>query len=226
MRRTLLAAAITGVASLSGAAVMLAGASGCGAASFLGGMASNSDRAGEKTVQAEYTKLTGKSFAVVVAADRSISGEFPDIVPLLTREMTKRIAENSDASAMVPADDILRFQYQRPGWVAMSPRDLAKELEVDRLIFVDLHDYSLTDPGNSYVWNGSATGVVNVLEVENSRTGEFAFKKSIRVKFPDKDGMSPYQIPQAAVATELARRFINRASWAFYQHEEPNALTY
>lgn len=208
----------------AGLALMMCG--GCALGSLVGGMAASAERSGSKTVKPEYTKLGGKSFAVVVAADRSISGEFPEIVPLVTREMTKRLAENTEASAMVPADDILRFQYQRPGWVAMSPRELAKELEVDRLIFVDLHDYSLTEPGNAYIWNGSASGVVNVLESDHAGTGEFAWRKPVRVKFPDSDGLSQYQMPQQTVALELARRFINRASWVFYEHEEPNDIKY
>lgn len=207
-----------------GLAIMSCG--GCTIGALVGGMAANAERAGSKAVKPEYTQLGGKTFAVVVAADRSISGEFPDVVPLVTREITKRVAENTEASGMVPADDILRFQYQRPGWVAMSPSDLLKELEVDRLIFVDLQDYSLTDPGNPYIWNGSASGVINVMEKEHAKTGEFAWKKSVRVKYPDNEGMSPYQIPAETVALELARRFVNRASWVFYEHEEPNEIKY
>lgn len=200
--------------------------SGCAIGALVGGMASNAERSGGKTVKAEYTGLEGKSFAVVVAADRTISGEYPDVVPLITREVTRRLAEHSGATGMVPAEDILRFQYQRPGWVALSPRDLAKELEVERLVFIDLQDYALTDPGNQYIWNGSAAGVVNVLEVEKSATGEFAFREPVRVKYPDQDGLSEYQISGQLVALELARRFVNRASWAFYEHEEPNDAKY
>lgn len=210
-------------ALLAGCASLLGG---CAIGALVGGVASNAERTGSKQVKVKYPGLEGKSFAVVVAADRSISGEHPDIVPMLTREISRRLADNSGATAMVPAEDILRFQYQRPGWVAMSPRDLAKELEVDRLIFIDLQDYSLTDPGNRYIWNGAAAGVVHVLEVEKSASGEFGFREPVRVKYPDQEGLSEYQISGQLVALELARRFINRASWPFYQHEEPNAEKY
>lgn len=210
--------------------ILLAGLqlSGCMVGALVGGMAASAERSGSKTVEAEYTGLDGKSFAVVVAADRTVTGDYPDIVPLITREVTRRLAEGTSASAMVPAEDILRFQYQRPGWVAMSPRELAKQLEVDRLVFVDLHDYTLTEPGNKYIWAGNASGVVNVLEVEKKASGasEFAWKTPVRVKFPDNEGTSTYEMPAETVAMELAKRFIQRASWPFFQHEEPNAIEY
>lgn len=214
--------------ALTGAALALASLSlaGCTLGALIGGMAANAERSGSKTVKAKYTGLTDKSFAVVIAADRSILGEVPDLVSILTREISRRIADNAGASGMVPADDVLRFQFQRPAWVAMSPTQLAKELEVDRLIFIDLQDFALTDPGNPYIWAGSASGVLNVLEVEKTVNGEFGYREPISVAFPDNEGLGPDQIPRQTVTLELMRRFVNRASWIFYEHEEPNAIKY
>jgi hypothetical protein len=202
------------------------GAGGCQLGALVGGMAASAERTGTSDIDAEYSGLSGKTFAVVVAADRSIQADYPAIVPILTQDITKRLVDHAGASGVVPAEDILRFQAQRPGWVAMSPGDLAKELEVERLVFIDLHDYTLTEPKNPYLWAGSATGVVNVLEADDAMTSEFVARFPVRVKFPDKEGLSPVQIPRELVATELARRFINRCSWLFYDHEEPNAITY
>ena len=33
-------------------------------------------------------------------------------------------------------------------------------------------------------------------------------------------------IPEAAVTAELSNRFINRAAWLFYEHEEANIIPY
>lgn len=199
---------------------------GCAVGALIGGMASSAERSGSKDVKARYTKLEGKSFAVIVAADRSIQGDQPNIVPMITREVTRRIIDNCGAGGVVPAEDVLRFQYQRPGWVAMSPLELAKEFEVDRLIFIDLQDYSLSDPGNPYIWNGSASGTLNVLESDSKTPADFAFRETIRVKYPDSEGLSPLQLPKATVELELARRFVARASWMFFDHEEPNIIKY
>lgn len=212
------------LAVIGGLAPALLG--GCSIGALVGGMAASAERSGSHQVMAKYSRLTDKSFAVVIAADRSVVGDQPELVSLLTKEITRRIAENAGAGGMVPAEDILRYQYQRPGWVALSPRDLAKELEVDRLIFIDLNDFSLNDPGNTYIWNGTAAGVVSVYESERETGGESAFREQVRVKYPDSEGLSEYQVPRGTVQMELSRRFVQRASWLFFEHEEPNAIKY
>lgn len=200
---------------------------GCAIGQLVGGMAASAHRAGSTTIKAKYSGLVDKNFAVVIAADRAIQADFPDLVPLLTREVTRRLSENAGASGVVPADEVLKFQFQRPGWVAMPLEELAKELDVDRLVYIDLRDFALTEPGNTYIYSGVASGVVNVVETGlGIASDNFAFTESIRVRFPDSQGMSPLQIPKAQVFGELARRFIDRASWLFYEHEEPNVIKY
>jgi hypothetical protein len=55
---------------------------------------------------------------------------------------------------------------------------------------------------------------------------DFRFQKRINVKFPDAGGYGPADIPLAAVNTELTNRFVQRATWLFYDHEEANKLKY
>jgi hypothetical protein len=200
-----------------------------GACQLFAGIADNAQRSGSHEVKAKYAGLRGKTFAVLVAADRSVMGENADIVPLFTKEITRRLTDPTNdvgAAGCVPADEVLNFQYQRPGWVAMSPSDLAKQLEVQRLVFVELHSYELTEPGNPYVWAGSASGVVSVLEADSRLPDEFAFHESIGVKYPDAQGYSTLQMTREAVELPLQTRFVQRVVWLFIDHSEPNAIKY
>jgi hypothetical protein len=160
---------------------------------------------------------------VVVSANRSIQGEHPDIVPWLSHKMTDLLVQNQNevgASGRIPAESVLRYQYERPRWIAMPRGQLARELGVERLIFVDLIEYRLNEPGNQYLWSGLATGTVEVYEADSPAPDEPVFQKSVRVRFPDKDGYGPGDMPGQAVATELGRRFVNRSMWNFFRHEE------
>jgi len=181
---------------------------------------------GSHSVAPQYTGLANKNFAVIVAADRAIQSDHPDIVVLLTREISRRLAESAGAAGIYPADEVLRYQFQHPGWVAASPGDIAKDLGVDRLVFVDLTEFTLTDPGNPYVWNGAATASIGVLEAESGASSEFAYKEAVHVTFPDKEGVSPLEMPRDTVKAELALRFVHRASWLFFQHDEQNTIKY
>lgn len=200
--------------------------SGCQFGQLVGGMAESARRAGSTTIPPKYAKLVDKDFAVIVSADRAIQADWPDLVPAMTQRVTKMIAENSGASGYVPAAEVVKYQYKNPGWVAKPLDQLAKELEAQRLIYIDLREFSLTDPGNPYIYNGIAAGVVSVIEPESAIPTDFAFSQPIRVTYPDNTGFTPEQLPKAAVFSELANRFINRVSWLFYEHEESNIIKY
>jgi hypothetical protein len=172
---------------------------GCALGQLAGGMAASAERTGTKDVKAKYAGLDGKSFAVVVAADRAIQVDHPGEVILLTREIARRLSEETEASGWVPPDKVLAFQSRRPGWVAMSPAALAKELGVERLVFVDLSEFALHEPGNPHVWAGAAAGSISVIEADGEFPDESAFKESIRVSFPDSDGLGPQQVEECGL---------------------------
>ena len=48
-----------------------------------------------------------------------------------------------------------------------------------------------------------------------------AFQRAVRVAFPDGTAYGPDDYPRAVVSAALASRFVDRASWLFYEHEEP-----
>lgn len=201
-------------------------ATGCSALGFLGAMEESRRRNSTKTIAEQYSGLKGKKWAVVVIADRIIQADHPMIVAYITTRVTERLADPKHnatigATGYIPAPDLLQYLYEHPRWKSMPRSELAKELGVDRLIVIDLEEYRLNEPGNQYVWAGVATGAVGVIEADGPNADEFSFEKPVKVKFPDKDGFGPQDLPRAGVATTLANRFIDRAAWLFYTHEEP-----
>jgi hypothetical protein len=157
---------------------------------------------------------------VVVTADRMIQADHPEVVAKLTIDIADQLAREAGASGFVPGMSVLEYQYNHPRWVTMPLGQLAKALEVERLVFIDLQEYRLNDPGNPYIWQGVASGLVGVVHADSALPDEFAFQKQIRVKFPDKSGMGPADLPRGAVNTTLVKRFVDRAAWLMYDHEE------
>ncbi len=210
------------VAVLAGA-TMLLGLSGC---QIVGAMAANAHREGSHDVEAKYKGLEGKTFAVIVNADRSIQVDFPDLVVTMTREISRRLAENAGASGIYPADEVLTYQSRYPNWIAKTSEELAAEFGVDRLVTIDLAEYRLTDPGNPYIWAGTAIGTVSVTETDGATPGLYAFREAVRVGFPDATGVSPLEMPRDTVRIALTSRFVQRASWLFFDHTEKNVMEY
>lgn len=212
---------------LLGLAASLGALASCNPFTPIAAMAESYKRNSTHTVPREYTGLDGKSFAVLVAADRFIESEHPGLVARLVSEITARLEQNVNASGRVTADQVLQYMYGNPGWQTKSMSTLAAELGgVERIVFVDLREYRLNDPGNQFLWEGVAQGEVSVAEADTSVPDLFAFTKPINVTFPDKKGVSAQQLDRSVVTSELSRRFIDRASWPFYDHEEPYYPTY
>ncbi len=208
------------------ALLLTTGVLGHGGCQAIGVIAANAERTGSHKVAAKYAGLKDKTFAVVVNADRSIQADHPELVITLTREMSRRLAEFAGASGVFPADEVLRYQFQYPTWVAKTSQELAAEFGVDRLVTIDIGEYHLTDPGNPYIWDGVAIGTVNVTEADGSTPGFYSFTESVRVGFPDETGVSPLEVPRETVKIALTSRFVQRASWVFFDHEEKNVLEY
>lgn len=208
-------------ARLLAAALLLSTLGGCQAVGF---MAESYKRSSTHEVKAEYTGLEGKSFAVVVTADRMIEADNPGIVDRVCVKVTERLSSPTNmprAAGFVPAKQVLRYLYDNPSWPARPLSELAKGLgDVQRLVYIELNEYRLHDPGNPYEWNGVTTVNVSVLELDGATPDTFVFEKPVTVRFPDKKGIGTDQIGADAVTSALSLRLIDRTSWLFHDHQE------
>lgn len=199
-------------------------AGGCNLIAFA---AMSAQKAIPRTVEPMYTGLTGKNFAVVAATNRMIEADFPGVVPKVITDVSTRLAGDPvKASGYVPADRVMAYLYSHPNWVARPMSDLAKELGVERLIFIEITEYRLNEPGNSYIWSGVAAGTVQVYESESPLPDDPAFDRMVQVTFPDGTNTGENDVAGNVVGTELVRRFVERTSWLFYRHDEANDLKY
>ncbi len=199
---------------------------GCIIGAAIGGMAESYKRTGTSEIEAEYTGLAGHSFTVVVGADRMIEGNNPGIAARINQRVNDRLIQNANATFAIPSTDLLTVLYNTPQWPAMPRGEVAAMLGVERLVVVEIIEYSLHEPGNKYVWDGSASCMVSVFESDSGFPDDPTFEKAIRVSFPDASGLMRTEIPEAAVNTELANRLTNRIAWLFYTHEESNVIPY
>lgn len=212
--------------ALGAAALTLTHLSGCIVGATIGGMAESYHRTGTSEIEAEYEGIAGHSFTVVVSADRLIEGNNPGIAARITQRVNDRLIQNAMPSFAIPSADLLTVLYNTPQWPAMPRGEVADMLGVERLVVVELVEYRLHEPGNKYIWDGSASCVVSVYESDSPFPDDPVFEKAIRVSFPDISGLMRTEIPEAAVNTELANRITNRIAWLFYTHEESNVIPY
>ncbi len=199
---------------------------GCIIPAAIGGMAESYHRTGKSTIYAEFTGISGKSFAVVVTGSRMIEADHPGLTARMIQRINDRLIANANPSYAIPSGDLLTVLYNTPQWPAMTRGEVGEMLGVERLIVVEIIDYFLHEPGNQYIWDGAASALVQVFETDSAMPDDPVFEKSIRITFPDAKGFLRTDIPEAAVTSEMSNRLINRVAWLFYEHEEANSIPY
>lgn len=198
-------------------------AAGC---EVVGVMAASYQATGTHEVYAEYQGLDGESFAIFIAADRTIQAQNPRLIPRLTTSITAQLVTNTGATGYVPAALVLDYTFNNPSWPAKPYGELAEELGVGRLIVIDLYEHRLNERGNSYLWDGVIAGNIGVVEADGPFPNDYAYTKGVAVRFPDQGGYGPDDYTADQILAVLERRFTNRAAWLFYDHEEDNVPDY
>ncbi len=219
MRAGLALGAALGVVGTVGG-VMLTG---CALGTLAGGMAESYKRESTHLVHGDYEGLRGKSFAVIVSGDRVLQGAYPTLLSRLGGRITMTLADPAltGATGFVPIVSILEFQLGHPDWNTWTYEQLAEEFGVDALVVVDLYEYRLNEMGNAFLWDGLAAARVGVVEARGAMANEFAYSKEIQVRFPSKAGLGPQDISKGQVQGNLDKRFLDRVTWLFFDHQEP-----
>lgn len=202
------------------------GMQGCIIPAAIGGMAESYQRTGKSKVQAEYTGITGKSFAVVATGSRLMEADHPGLTARIIQRVNDRLILNANPSYAIPSGDLLTVLFNTPQWPALTRGQIADMLGVERLVVIEIIEYSLHEPGNPYLWDGVASVLVQVYESDSGMPDDPVYEKALRLTFPDARGFMRTDLPEAAVTSELSNRIVNRVSWLFYDHEEPNSLPY
>ncbi|MFM1823056.1 MAG: hypothetical protein RI967_1322 [Planctomycetota bacterium] len=207
------------MAAIAAAGLLLAGASGC-VAGAIGAIGNQIERGKKLDLPAEYDGLENAICAVIVNADYATLVEHPTVVGDVTANVSARIRQYVPGATVLPPAEVLQYQYERSQWRALPYGEIAKELGVDRLVLIDLYEYRLTPPGNSYLWDGVAAANVSVIEADGLAPDEFVYSKNVVVRFPDKEGVGRESARPDQIQRGLLTLFIQRTSWLFYRHIE------
>ncbi|MFI4916551.1 MAG: hypothetical protein ACIAS6_08615 [Phycisphaerales bacterium JB060] len=193
---------------------------GCNIVGFFGAIEAERRRTGTIMVEGVYDGLEGQRVAVVVDASREIYMTSPQVVGAILTEVVARLEANAGAQSIVQPAEVQRVLYNEPGLLDRTYDEVAARLGVDRLIVIQLDEFRLAEPGNQYVWSGQAAGNVLVVEADSYIEDDVRLEQYVNVTYPDKPNTTIDDLPAEAVALELLRRFANRTSWFFYEHEE------
>ena len=177
-------------------------------------------------INAAYKGLAGQRVGVMVWTDRAMAIDWPTLQLDLARGISSRL----DAEArkekppkelvgthFVMPESVIRFQRDHPETETQSITDVAPRMDVTRLIYIEIEQFS-TQPGDSNdLLRGSITANLKVIESSESH-GKIAFQKdNIHLLYPEHGnpegmtGLNPltvYEKTIEALSVEVMHQFV------------------
>ena len=203
-----------------GAALAIGALASCQVFGIASAIGQNIEREKKIEVLAKYAGLDNKRVAILVKADMGTVYEHPTAVPNISFNLAQRLQENIPGIKVMDPRVSMNFQHQTPNWSAQPLGQVAEELDVDRLVIIDLYEYRLTPPGNRYLWEGVAAGNIGVAERDGIDPDQTVDQWNVSAQFPLDAGVTRESMPLSSVQTGLLATFIRNSAWVFYDHIE------
>lgn len=200
------------------AAILL---SGCAAANLVGAMGQAHEYQKLVDTPPKYDGLQNKTVAVLVQADMSTLYEHPDLTVKIAEGVSGRLQRDVPGAMVLNPKYVIDWQYRTPQWASLPVGEMAEQLNVDRIVHIELLEYRLNPPGNRWLWEGVCVGRVGVVERGGIDPDIFTETFDISAKFPTISGVGADTTPRANIEYGLLHAFIERTAWLFHQHLEP-----
>jgi len=172
------------------------------------------------TVSAQYNGLDRQSVAVLVSADEYTYFEHPDATAAVCRRTSALLASSILDVRVIDPDQITDFQKENPYWNTLPHGQLLQRLQVDRLIIIDLIQYTLHEPGNIYVWRGAMAANVGVATIEESDLNQFIFNTTVEAHYPQSGSIGVINADQPTIQFGLLQSFTQQLVDLFQDHDE------
>jgi len=193
---------------------------GCEIPLLIGGMAQNIEREKKIEVPAEYEGLEDRTVAILVQSDMATLFEHPMVPANIAFNVASRVQSNVPGVRVRDPRLVTQWQYQTPGWTSMPLGDIAVELDVERVVVIDLYEFRLNPPGNRWIWEGVAAATVGIIERDSVDPDQFAVTYNVLARFPSFEGLGRDSANEGQIQTGLLVKFVERTAWLFYTHIE------
>jgi hypothetical protein len=175
-----------------------------------------------KDVPAEYPYLPGKKIAIFVWAEPDTLFEFPRVRLELSEHVANamiegfKTAKRLDPVNFVPNRNIEDFQTREPDWDRRDPAELGRHFAADRVLMIELTQYTTREPESTHLYRGRIAANVRVYDpaYENALP---AYKTTVEIAYPPEShgdwGVDDRGIRKAAMelfASEVSGKFYDR----------------
>lgn len=175
-----------------------------------------------KDVPAEYPYLAGKKVAIFVWAEPDTLFEFPFVQLEVSEHVAAafdegfRTVKRLDPVVFVPNRNVVELQRRDPDWDRKDPAELGRHFAADRVLMIELTQYTTREPESTHLFRGRIAANVKVYDPAYPNALP-AYKTTVEVAYPPEShgdwGTDDRGIRKATLelfASEVAGKFYDR----------------
>jgi hypothetical protein len=181
------------------------------------------DRMNGHTVAAQYNGIASHSVAIVVYADDATLWEYASAREDVSAFIAQRLRMDIPTCRLVNYRDVAQWQDETLHWEALQVKDIGKHFSVDRVIYIELLEYSAHEPGASDLLRGRIRASAKVYET-NTPGDNPAWHGQFETFFPT-DGPADISRTNELTVRKMALEFFSKKVVdCFYDHNEKEPL--
>ena len=176
---------------------------------------------GKKTVQveAEHRGLAGQHVAVMVAADDRTLFYSPKAPERICRVVTGHLVEQLPQMQATSPRQVIQYQDDNPYWATKRANQLIEQMDVQRLVLIDLVEYRTREPGNAHVFKGQVTANVAVHSADSDDPDNPTFYHTVSTQFPRGTTLGVVNANTQDIELGMVKLFGHQVARLFYDHE-------
>ncbi len=169
-----------------------------------------------KTVKADYPYLVGKRVCILVRADMETLFEYPHVQWELADHVRVALEAHVEGVKAVDPRRVVDYQRREADWERMDPALIGRHFNADRVLDLELTQYTTREPESPHLYRGHVTAVVRVYRPSYPHS-EPAYVTEIQTVYPP-DGPGAWgstdreirRLTMEAFALDVANKFYDR----------------
>lgn len=169
-----------------------------------------------KPVPAEYPHLEGRKICILVWADNDTLFDYRNVQLELSEYVLAALKGNLKKVSFVPNRTIVEHQRADVDWDRKSPAALGNELGAERVLMLELTQYTTREPESPHLYRGRISANVKVYDTSHSDSAP-TYRVNVETLYPSgaaaEWGSSDSSVRDAtmrAFATDVAGKFHDR----------------
>jgi hypothetical protein len=174
----------------------------------------------EISVKAQYKGLKDKRIAILVVSRPAFDFEYPYASTNIGLAGAHTISQHVKGVSFVEQDKIQDFQLENLSWLSMPVSQIAKQFDAQRLIYIDLYEFSMYEQGSINLLRGQISAEVRIFEMESPTPDIESYKSDIKVLVPHNNPIPASEDALYVINQQSIMAFAEKLAWKFYDHKE------